>query len=98
MSRYYEYSYNNWEDCPFQGQIEVSAVDRPTRETEFKLVGGVFFKEKEKKAEEEVENEDLWCWLPYIYNMFTRLSLFYLFFHDKKEIKDIQLEEKLFLE
>ena len=59
MSRYYEYSWNNWEDCPFQGQIEVSAVDRPTRETEFKLVGGVFFKEKEKKAEEEAENEDL---------------------------------------
>lgn len=55
MSRYYEYSWNNWEECPFQGQIEVSAVERPTRETEFKLVGGVFFKEKENSGENKEE-------------------------------------------
>jgi hypothetical protein len=46
MSRYYEYKFDNWENCPFQGQIEVSGADRPTRETEFKIVGGVFFKDK----------------------------------------------------
>jgi hypothetical protein len=48
MSRYYEYKFDNWENCPFQGQIEVSAADKTTRETEFKIVGGVFFKEKPK--------------------------------------------------
>ena len=31
MSRYYDYSWNIWEDCPFQGQIEISAVDKATR-------------------------------------------------------------------
>lgn len=46
MSRYYEYKFDNWENCPFQGQIEISAVDSPTRQTEFKIVGGVFFKDK----------------------------------------------------
>jgi len=61
MSRYYEYSWSNWENCPFQGQIEVSAVDRPTRETEFKLVGGVFFKEKIKqnRGQQEEDSEEL---------------------------------------
>jgi hypothetical protein len=38
MSRYYEYKFDNWENCPFKGQIEVSATDRPTRETDFKIV------------------------------------------------------------
>ena len=57
MSRYYEYSWNNWEECPFQGQIEVSGVERPTRETEFKLVGGVFFKEKENSGEKREQKE-----------------------------------------
>jgi hypothetical protein len=33
MSRYYEYKFDNWENCPFQGQIEVSGADRPTRES-----------------------------------------------------------------
>ena len=46
MSRYYEYKFDNWESCPFQGQIEVSSVDRSSRETEFKIVGGVFFTDK----------------------------------------------------
>lgn len=32
-SRYYEYSYMNWENCPFQGQTEVSAVPNRSRET-----------------------------------------------------------------
>ena len=50
MSRYYEYRFDNWENCPFQGQIEISGADRSTRETEFKIVGGVFF--KDKKGEE----------------------------------------------
>lgn len=57
MSRYYEYSWNNWEECPFQGQIEVSGVERATRETEFKLVGGVFFKEKENSGKESSGKE-----------------------------------------
>jgi len=26
MSKYYEYSYVNWENCPFQGQLEVSGT------------------------------------------------------------------------
>lgn len=55
MSRYYEYRYDNWEDCPFQGQIEVSAVDKATRETEFKIVGGVFFKEKATEQGQQSE-------------------------------------------
>ena len=60
MSRYYEYRYDNWEDCPFQGQVQISAVDRATRETEFKIVGGVFFEEKVKKqAESQSDNDDL---------------------------------------
>ena len=59
MSRYYEYNWNNWENCPFQGQIEISAVERPTRETEFKIVGGVFFKEKAKEESSKESNEDL---------------------------------------
>lgn len=46
MSRYYEYKFDNWENCPFQGQIEVSGSERATRETDFKIVGGVFFKDK----------------------------------------------------
>lgn len=45
MSKYYEYSYANWENCPFQGQVEVSAADKSTRETQFKIIGGVFFRE-----------------------------------------------------
>ncbi len=32
MSRYYEYSYNNWENIPFQGQLEVSASNKATKE------------------------------------------------------------------
>ena len=55
MSKYYEYSYVNWENCPFQGQIEVSATNKPTKETQFKIVGGVFFKES---SEEEVQNQE----------------------------------------
>lgn len=46
MSRYYEYKFDNWENCPFQGQVQISATDKPTRQTEFKIVGGVFFKDK----------------------------------------------------
>lgn len=62
MSRYYEYRFDNWEDCPFQGQVEISAVERATRETEFKIVGGVFFKEKTKKlGESKSDEDDLWC-------------------------------------
>jgi hypothetical protein len=53
MSRYYEYKFDNWENCPFQGQIEVSAVERATRETEFKVVGGVFFNEVTKTRTDE---------------------------------------------
>jgi hypothetical protein len=56
MSRYYEYKFDNWENCPFKGQIEVSASDRPTRETDFKIVGGVFFKDKEGS---QTTSEDL---------------------------------------
>lgn len=65
MSRYYEYKFDNWENCPFQGQIEVSAVERATRETEFKIVGGVFFKEKNQAGERTENNSDLWfkIWL-----------------------------------
>lgn len=59
MSRYYEYKFDNWENCPFQGQIEVSAVERATRETEFKIVGGVFFKEKNQAGERTENNSDL---------------------------------------
>lgn len=58
MSRYYEYRFDNWEGCPFQGQIEVSAVERATRETEFKIVGGVFFKEKVKAADSKTVEDD----------------------------------------
>lgn len=57
MSRYYEYKFDNWENCPFQGQIEVSGADRSTRETEFKIVGGVFF--KDKAGNQNNRNEDL---------------------------------------
>ena len=49
MSKYYEYSYVNWENCPFQGQLVVSGTPTSTRETQFKIVGGVFFRETEKK-------------------------------------------------
>jgi hypothetical protein len=35
----------NWENVPFQGQLEVSGVSAHSKETEFKIVGGVFFKE-----------------------------------------------------
>jgi dolichyl-phosphate-mannose--protein O-mannosyl transferase len=45
MSKYYEYSYANWENCPFQGQLEVSGTAASTRETQFKIIGGVFFRE-----------------------------------------------------
>lgn len=45
MNKYYEYAYNNWENCPFQGQIEVSATAAATRESQLKIVGGVFFRE-----------------------------------------------------
>ena len=45
MSKFYEYSYNNWENCPFSGQVEVSGTDKPTKETQFKIMGGVFFKD-----------------------------------------------------
>lgn len=31
MSRYYEYSPMNWENCPFQGQLEVSAVAKASK-------------------------------------------------------------------
>ena len=57
MSRYYEYRFDNWENCPFQGQIEVSGADRSSRETEFRIVGGVFFKDKQEKKEEKDSNE-----------------------------------------
>ena len=58
MSKYYEYSYVNWENCPFQGQLEVSGADKSTMETRFKIVGGVFFKEAAAAAQEEVEPEN----------------------------------------
>ena len=45
MSRYYEYAWKNWENCPFQSQLEISAVPKSSKETEFKIIGGVFFKE-----------------------------------------------------
>lgn len=50
MSRYYQYAFNNWENCPFQGQLEISAVSSPSKETEFKFVGGVFFKETQESG------------------------------------------------
>ena len=47
MSKYYEYSYSNWDNCPFHGQIEISGTEKSTRETQFKIIGGVFFRESE---------------------------------------------------
>ena len=46
MSRYYQYSFQNWDNCPFQGQLEVSTVERASKETILKIVGGIFFKSK----------------------------------------------------
>ena len=50
MSKFYEYSYVNWENCPFQGQLEISGSDKSTKETEFKIVGGVFFQDNAKDS------------------------------------------------
>jgi len=50
-TRYHQYSYMNWENCPFDGQMEVCAIAGQTRETEWRVVGGVFFKEPAVKAE-----------------------------------------------
>lgn len=61
-SRYYEYGFNNWENCPFQGQLEVSGVDGHTKETEWRIVGGVFFKDSNKttsKSQCTDDDEDL---------------------------------------
>lgn len=61
MSKFYEYSYNNWENCPFQNQLEVSATEKSTKETQFKIIGGVFFKDtvKESNDNKETIEEDL---------------------------------------
>ena len=53
MSKFYEYSFQNWENCPFQGQLEVSATDRSTKETQFKIMGGIFFKDAPTSPEQE---------------------------------------------
>ena len=39
VSRFHKYSFSNWENCPCDGQLEVSAVDSPTKETLFQIVG-----------------------------------------------------------
>ncbi len=47
----------NWENCPFQGQLEVSAVATQSRETEWRIAGGVFFKEPALKKVDENYSE-----------------------------------------
>lgn len=47
MARYSEYHYNNWENCPFQSQVEVSGVSQSSKETQFKIGGGIFFKDEQ---------------------------------------------------
>lgn len=31
ISRYHKYSFSNWENCPCDGQLEVSATDSTTK-------------------------------------------------------------------
>lgn len=52
MSKFYEYSYNNWENCPFQGQLEISATEKATKETQFKIMGGVFFRDTAEPSDD----------------------------------------------
>ncbi len=60
MSRYYQYGFQNWENCPFQGQLEISCAVRPSKETQFKVVGGIFFRGKETETKKEIpDDEDL---------------------------------------
>jgi hypothetical protein len=42
----------NWENCPFQGQLEVSGVGTHSKETEWRIVGGVFFKEPGQRVDD----------------------------------------------
>lgn len=48
----------NWENCPFQGQLEVSGVAGHSRETEWRIVGGVFFKEQGERASDDENSSE----------------------------------------
>jgi hypothetical protein len=43
----------NWENCPFKGQLEVIGVAGYSRETEWRIVGGVFFKEQGSRQSDD---------------------------------------------
>jgi len=59
MSRYYSYNVQNWDNCPCDGQLEISAAATSSKETMFKIVGGIFFKEKADDKKSEGLNDEL---------------------------------------